>query len=126
MGPNFREALSQDAAAIFDEDAEMTDAISYLSRAADPEDDPREIFGIINVIGKEVRPGMVHGHTTVIEIDVRNHATLGILSSEIDTGDTLTFSPDGTNEVTRVISTKDRAGKPLVTWDAMTVRITLI
>jgi hypothetical protein len=61
-----------------------------------------------------------------LEIEVPNHATEGILPSEIDTGDTLTLKVDGVTDETRVISTKDQLGQPLVVWDDLAVRIVLV
>jgi hypothetical protein len=124
MNTDFLAAVAADKLAMLGETAEFTEAITYTPRGEDPE--PRVIYGSVIRAGTDTAQGRVHGRTMRLEIEVPNHATEGILPSEIDTGDTLTLKVDGVTDETRVISTKDQLGQPLVVWDDLAVRIVLV
>ena len=123
MNENFQAALQADALVMLGPDAEFSEAIRYEPRGDRPR---RRIYGVVNRDAFTERPGMVRAGTRRIEIEVRNHATRGILPSELDTGDKLVLKVNMKDEETRTISTRDQQGNSLVTWDEQTVRITLV
>jgi hypothetical protein len=124
MNADFLAAVAADKLATLGPDAEFTEAMTYTPRGGSPA--PRAIYGSIIRAGTDTAQGRVHGRAMRLEVEVPNHATHGILPSEIDTGDTLTLKVDGVNNKTRQISTKDEQGQPLVTWDEVAVRIVLV
>ena len=123
MNADFQYALQQDALATVGPDAEFSEKLRYVPR----DDRPRRwVYGVVNRGEFAERPGMIRGGGRRIELEVRNHATLGILPSEIDTGDKIELKLDGVHWTVRTLSTTDQAGQPLVTWDTSTVRIVLV
>lgn len=69
---------------------------------------------------------MIRAGRRRLVIEIRNHATRGVVPDELDTGDKIELKVNGKDWETRTISTKDQNGEALVTWDNATVRITLV
>lgn len=123
MNANFQAAVRADMLFTHGSGAEFSVPITYTPRDGGT---PRTITGVFEVQGDELQPGTVHARGVRVVVRVPNHATLGILASEIDTGDTLTLKLNGADDETRKIATRGQNGQPLVTYDEFETVITLV
>lgn len=123
MNKNVQAAMQLDVAATHGINGDFSEEIIYTPRDGGA---PRRITGIVEREGDEAQEGLTHGRAMRLVIRVENHATRGILASEIDTGDALKLKVNGVDDETRKVSTRDSGGKPLVTWDSAEIVITLV
>lgn len=123
MNENFQAALQDDALAMLGEEAELSERMRYVPRDERPR---RWVYGVVDRDAHTEPPGMIRAGRRRLVIEIRNHATRGVVPDELDTGDKIELKVNGKDWETRTISTKDQNGEALVTWDNATVRITLV